>query len=134
MAGCAGPNLVGSWTTNVSAMGHKLPLEVTMSQDGTWKGVLKTEETQTPMGSIPPQEIDANGTYKLDGDALAFSASTAKIVDPPILIQGLVPGFEKSVVSDLNNLGGGKVKFNGNDQVDLFTTDGNPLATFNRKK
>jgi len=134
LAGCAGPTLVGSWTTNVKTMGRTLPLEVTMSADGTWSGKMKTEETQMVAFTLPPQEIDAKGTYKLDGDALTFSASEAKIMDPPPLIQGVVPGIEKSIVGDLNGLSGGKVKFNGNDQVDLFASDGNALATFSRKK
>ena len=65
LAGCQGPSLVGSWTSEVAVEVAKVPIVLDVKQDGTWSGTMKTEGFTMPGIEVPSMTASSSGTWKV---------------------------------------------------------------------
>lgn len=111
LAGCQGPSLVGTWTAEVDMNVSKVPVTLTVKQDGTWTGSMKTQGISTPVMQIPAMSASADGSWKVEGDSLTWKGSKATVTDAPAIVLPFKSKVEEEVLTGINRWNTAKVKF-----------------------
>lgn len=131
LAGCQGPTLVGSWTSELTVEVAKVPVTLDIKPDGTWTGAMKTEGFSLPGFEVPSMSATSNGTWKVEGDTLTFSATKANVLDAPPIVKAFQAGLEDKLKTELNKWGSAKIKFPDDKSVELTLSNGG-AATLTR--
>ena len=128
LAGCQGPSFVGSWTADVATEAGNTPCNIEVKPDGTWSGSLKTNGMKLPGFEVPGMGMTASGTWKVEGESLAFATTQAAVIDPPPLIKQF-PGFvEDKIKANLNKWGSAKIKFPDAKSAELTLQTGDKVV------
>lgn len=128
LAGCQGPSLVGTWTADVDMNVSKVPVTLTIKQDGTWTGSMKTKGISTAMMQIPPISATADGTWKVEGDSLTWQGTKATVTDAPPIVMPFRSKVEEEVKTGINRWNTAKVKFPDAKTAELTLQSGDKVT------
>jgi hypothetical protein len=128
LAGCQGPSFVGTWTSEVDMNVSKVPVTLTVKQDGTWTGTMKTKGISTPMMQIPAMTATADGAWKVDGDSLTWTGSNATVTDAPPIVMPFKSKVEEEVKTGINRWNTAKIKFPDAKTAELTLQSGDKVT------